>query len=217
MNDAVEFHYNGRIFRSYASLTAAAPNGMSEYAIRHRIKNLGMSVKDAVEQPSTAGMPKYFFRGRGYKNIHDLSLVAPNRACDGTISRRLRDGWTIEDALTAPVIDPRLTRKADKVRDPEKRMVYLWMIRYIYENKMDPEKIEYLGNRHYQIHTLNFIWDFIFEGDMMTAKAIYKSSGKISYPVYKCPVRHWHLGEMQRYNEDRWRFDKNTMRYIPDM
>ena len=129
---------------------------------------------------------KWWFRDAWY-TVSELAKMAGNGVNERVLKVRLRDGWTVKQALEIPLETPKKPAVVFDLRlyyiacFVQRQLVSVW--------DAETEPIRQTDGDTYELERLFYTYLFRFTGPMeFDYWAVHKKSGKVSEPVYECRI-----------------------------
>lgn len=96
------FHYNGKELNSYELWQMRKVEDLSSFDIVNRISHHGWDVERAISVPKKGHNVLYNYNGHQYTSRELAALYPENKLSHNNITDRIRNGWSVKDAVETP-------------------------------------------------------------------------------------------------------------------
>lgn len=96
------YEYEGNIYNSYELVQMSSVEGITISDITCRINHHGWSVEEAITKSKKGHNVIYEYNGKQYTSS-ELANLSPYNLAAHNITDRLRNGWSIENAINTPL------------------------------------------------------------------------------------------------------------------
>ena len=100
-NNGYEYEYNGKMYKAYELAEMSSVDGMTVETMSHRLLS-GWDIDRALNQPIKGRNVKYQYNGKEYTTSELVEISPVDGLTIHNITSRLREGWSIEDAVEKP-------------------------------------------------------------------------------------------------------------------
>lgn len=129
---------------------------------------------------------KWWFEGR-WLTVSELAKMAGNGVNERVLKNRLRDGWTIRQALETPAERPKKPAVIFDIRlyyiacFVQRQLLCVWNANTEPIRQTDVDTYEL--KRHFYTYVFKYTGPMTFD-----YHAVYRKTGKISEPTYECRI-----------------------------
>ena len=96
------YEYQGKMYNSYELCQISSVPGITISDISTRINHHGWSVERAITQPKKSHNTLYEYNGGMYTTTELLQFAADDKIANHDITDRLKNGWTVWEAVNIP-------------------------------------------------------------------------------------------------------------------
>ena len=217
------YEIDGRTY-TFDELCALAPEGVNAEQVKYRLNDgwtpeqvirteRGRKRRDGPKLHKAPERRQWLYQGE-MLTACELAAIATNGMESWQIYDRLRNGWSVEEAITKPKGKRRLRPEATiKIKDDvsdELHVALAWIKRYVMTcwTTYDGAPIE--GPKQTGTHEVTFErefyrWVFSFhdlEACSFTVRSYFRKTDALSYPIYLYVCKNGTFKELARYDED---------------